>query len=937
MLRNIRVTLLSLILLLSALFWLMVTTQGASVLIKTLSALIPGTCKMHVASGNLMRGIHITDLHMRNIWVNVDADAMLLSWSLKPSSLQHFIITRAQIIHLRLARPHEHDFLQLNTLIVTAHHDKAIVTWDLLNLPLAREFDLYSHNAIIHLQGKWLLFRAQGDLDLGGTEIPETTWHVNATGGVLGFIQVTASSQALKGNMQLQGQVHWIPPITWQGHLQAEKIDLNLFHPQIPATIDLALSSNGYFQLHEPLQAQVAIEKLSGRLDGNPINASGNFAINNHYYLFNQIHFQSGQALLNIQGQYGAKTDLTWQLNIPQLKDLLKQGQGQLQSQGAMQSYDALRNLSGQANLQVNQFCYPPYCLANANIQVNMNTIAAAKLNISMQNLTKDQQTLIKQANIRINTQKNQGMLSADLLLEKQKLILQALGKWQDSLLHLTLSQANLNGGLVNIQLKTPLLAEVSKEHLNIQPICLAIDTGQMCIKQFNLARDTSGTLTGTIDMDAPNLQWLSAISPTISQSAGHAQLTLHIATKDKKPLLSGKMQLDNGQVSLPAYGLTLRPIQMVLNLDNNHFNYKLHLNSDPGELAIEGEGDLNPFAAKLSAKGQHLTVYNNRDAKILVSPDLTLTLQTDKVDVTGQVTIPEASITPKDFTSTVRLPNDVVWVDDSEHETTNWQFSNQINIVLGDKIHIDYAGLKAQLGGHLTLKQSPDGGQTATGMITIPHGQFKAYGQDLTIRDGAIIYTGGVLDNPGLDIQAIRHIQSFSSSTTKNTSVSTTFGSAQIVGVKVSGTLNDPKLTMFSEPPGLNQADILSYLVLGRPSDQASSNQTALLMNAFSFLNIGGNAASQFSSQINKAFGLDEFTVGSQQEYNSADAKVVDNTSVILGKTFTPRLYVNYSIGLLEPINVLQITYKLTQRVQLQSEHSTNSNGVDLFYTWQR
>ncbi len=62
-----------------------------------------------------------------------------------------------------------------------------------------------------------------------------------------------------------------------------------------------------------------------------------------------------------------------------------------------------------------------------------------------------------------------------------------------------------------------------------------------------------------------------------------------------------------------------------------------------------------------------------------------------------------------------------------------------------------------------------------------------------------------------------------------------------------------------------------------------------------------------------------------------------VENTSVVLGKYLTPQLYINYSIGLLVPINIFRVRYSLNKQWSLQAENSSLSTGLDLLYSIER
>ena len=86
-----------------------------------------------------------------------------------------------------------------------------------------------------------------------------------------------------------------------------------------------------------------------------------------------------------------------------------------------------------------------------------------------------------------------------------------------------------------------------------------------------------------------------------------------------------------------------------------------------------------------------------------------------------------------------------------------------------------------------------------ANGEIRVAKGKYSSYGVSLDITRGNLYFTGGPLEQPTLDILALR-----------------TSGEVK-AGVKVTGTPQEPIVQLYSEP-GMADTDILSYIVLGHP-----------------------------------------------------------------------------------------------------------------------
>jgi len=183
------------------------------------------------------------------------------------------------------------------------------------------------------------------------------------------------------------------------------------------------------------------------------------------------------------------------------------------------------------------------------------------------------------------------------------------------------------------------------------------------------------------------------------------------------------------------------------------------------------------------------------------------------------------------------------------------------------------------------------------------------------------------MLSNPGLAIRASRQIR-----------VARDEQASQIeqitVGVNVGGTLNHTSVTLFSEPAGLSQSDILAYLILGRPLDKVGKADAQLLLQAASALNMGPSPIQKLTGELKQQLGLDELSLETKTAVGQDAQSALKNTSLVLGKALSPRLYISYSVGLFSTNNLLKLKYLLTKNWSLQTETSGQSSGMDIIYT---
>jgi translocation and assembly module TamB len=188
-----------------------------------------------------------------------------------------------------------------------------------------------------------------------------------------------------------------------------------------------------------------------------------------------------------------------------------------------------------------------------------------------------------------------------------------------------------------------------------------------------------------------------------------------------------------------------------------------------------------------------------------------------------------------------------------------------------------------------------------------VVQGEYSIYRQDLKVERGRLIFASGPIDDPGLDMRATRRTGDV------------------LAGVQARGTLKSPELTLFSEP-SMSDTDTLSYLMLGRPADQARGADGELLYQAATSLGAAGGEL--LAQKIGSVFGIKDVSI--QTGATSTD------TALVIGTYLSPRLYINYGIGLLEPVNTFRMRYKLNKNWQFQSETGVHS-GADILYTIER
>jgi len=162
------------------------------------------------------------------------------------------------------------------------------------------------------------------------------------------------------------------------------------------------------------------------------------------------------------------------------------------------------------------------------------------------------------------------------------------------------------------------------------------------------------------------------------------------------------------------------------------------------------------------------------------------------------------------------------------------------------------------------------------------------------------------------------------------------------LIGVKVSGTLEQIHLSLFSNPP-MSQENIFSYIITGAPLSQAGpGSQTAITQAALSFSSGGGDES--VLDKVQETLQLNQLSVGSlnaMPNNNLSSARASsnpdqNNTAVFVGKALTSRFFISYGVGLFNNQQIFLTHFKISQHFYLQTDTSTMDSGADIFYTFE-
>lgn len=444
--------------------------------------------------------------------------------------------------------------------------------------------------------------------------------------------------------------------------------------------------------------------------------------------------------------------------------------------------------------------------------------------------------------------------------------------------------------------------------------------------------------LSGRIGLDAPSLAFLEPLVPALNKLDGKLNGAFGVSGTPAAPRLNGDVKLRDGQARLVVAGIDLKEVTLDLNgAGDDPLKLTGSAKSGTGALAIAGTIDpyARPIRADITVKGDEFQAMNTPQARAWISPDLRLVRDLEGLTLSGTLQVPRADITPKGLGGGgVDVSGDQVLIGvELPPKEPPLKVFVALKLALGKAVQIEGFGLKTRIEGAVTLTQQPARDALANGELRLIDGRYKAYGQDLNIETGRLLFSGGSVTTPAVDLYATRKPREDIT-----------------VGVRVRGTLAKPTLTLQSSP-NLPREQQLSWLVLGRSLETSSTQDRSLVSSAALSLGLGGG--DYVAGLLGKKIGLDQLSVGGAAGSGSevaANAQSISGAQsagagvdagaqaaqLTLGKYLTPRLFVSYGISLFQDGYTFRMLYTLGRGFKLSTESGTASGG-DVIYTTER
>nr|WP_240191949.1 translocation/assembly module TamB domain-containing protein [Desulforhopalus vacuolatus] len=420
--------------------------------------------------------------------------------------------------------------------------------------------------------------------------------------------------------------------------------------------------------------------------------------------------------------------------------------------------------------------------------------------------------------------------------------------------------------------------------------------------------------LSGTLSLSNLKVDMLGALLPE-GQPVGRLYAEFDLSGTARDPMLKGDARLD-GSVGVLSRGIVLTDVGFSVSADRNSMRMDGRARSGRGEVKVGGRLEYQPvFFGMFAITGKDFTAVSQPEYTFEVNPDLHFQFNAKGGRLSGKVAVASGEVDLNNFTPSVSASEDVVLVNKNGAEKTGWPISLDVDVALQDAVKVKGYGLSGMLSGNLVVHREPEDVFTGKGLLQLKKAKISMYGRTLDITRGNITFSGGPIDNPGIDVRA-----------QKTMTDEQTLGEGYTVGIDVSGLVQSLQYHLFSSP-SMTETEILSYLILGHSLAGAESGDESLLVTVADKLGLAGG--SLLFGDLGSIFSIDDVHLeGSASK---------ENISLVVGKRLSRDVYVGYDVNMFSQVGEFWIRYNMKHGFSVETHSSSESTGADILFSFEK
>jgi autotransporter translocation and assembly factor TamB len=452
-------------------------------------------------------------------------------------------------------------------------------------------------------------------------------------------------------------------------------------------------------------------------------------------------------------------------------------------------------------------------------------------------------------------------------------------------------------------------------------------------------ALDT-GALAGDLHAERLRLEAAGPLLPRLRDLGGRLDADVELHGTASSPRLTGRVALHGGAVGVAGQP-TFRDVELALALAEGQVEvHNLHARSN-GSLDGRGRAELDGLAVRALHLDARASGFVVAIAGVTTRLDGAFVAEIGPAAdgaLAGHLDVPAATIWLPRVASPRRLQRirphaDLSFVDragraEREHQNERHNVAGGGSPVQieasAPRVLVRSRDVNLTVDARAQVDTNGSGRPVITGVVNIPYGSIAINQQSFTVGHGHLVFHGEPGFNPTIDVQLRRQ-----------------YGDHTAL-IQLRGTFSDPELTFASEPPDLDPAQVVGFIMTGGPllGDPSTANFNVAGAIATSIL-------ARLADQIAPQLGIDVLRVSSDIAPDPTHTQPFSGTAadsagalIEVGKYLTPRLLVSFVHVLGADDNQNQnegrAEYRVTDRWVVKTVFGDAGLGaVDFLWTW--
>ena len=463
-------------------------------------------------------------------------------------------------------------------------------------------------------------------------------------------------------------------------------------------------------------------------------------------------------------------------------------------------------------------------------------------------------------------------------------------------------------------------------------------------------------TFNAKIKTTKTNLNGFFLKIPGVDQPKALLTIDINAGGQANNPQFKGYVDITNGELPLPDYGIDYKDIRLKLSIDGTEIKMdSLFIKHLKGSLLAQGTMTIDSSLLNGAITSTNMTI-NARDFfisrhqnhEIQINADAFFNDENNNPNFGGKITVlrsnfnlpaiikisnkKEAMNEPllvKSLKEEI-IANQIIQTDSSVNIEIKTKEPSPLIDNLTGTIRLDVPrntwirspDMQMELYGNLDILKNSKVFELF-GSLGIHRGYYTLYGKKLVIKQGELIFTGGTTLNPTLNLEA-----------------DYTFRDKEkikrILTLSVKGTAANPEINFMLDEISIPEADAMAYLLFGHAFDDLNYSNQEGVSSAIPSRLITGFVSSQLSKTIGSTLNLDMIEIDAGNNWQ--------NTTFIMGKYITNDLFVTYERSFGEANNeaispeTITLEYELNRLLSIRLvQGEIKESGIDVIIKFEK